>query len=80
MRIWLLLGASSMCRIFDLNFARQWHVMWVHVHWIIHYGIVEYGVHLAWAVALVRVKNRVNLLACSVLAVKVYHLTVSSNS
>jgi hypothetical protein len=46
-----------MCMIFDLNFARQWHVTWVHVHRIIHYGIVEYGVHLAWAPALVRVKK-----------------------
>ena len=62
--IWFM--APIMDRMYGLNFAWHWHVVCVHVHLRSHSGIVELGGLLLKLLALVNVKNMVDLLACSV--------------
>ena len=62
----LWLGAPITHRLSALNLVGHWHGGWVHVHFSIHYGIVESSGALLWYLALIKVKNLVNLLVCSV--------------
>ena len=66
--IWF--GAPIMHRMSGLYLAWHWHDVCVHVHLRIHSKTVESCCLLLRLHALVSVKNRVDLLACSVRAMR----------
>ena len=61
-----LVWALIMHRMFSLSFTWHWHDTCVQVNMSNHFGIVESDGFLSNFHALISVKNRVGLLACSV--------------
>ena len=62
--VWL--GAPIMHSMSGLSLAWHWHIRFGHVHVRSHFGSVWFGGWLFRLLALVKVKNLVCLLACSV--------------
>lgn len=67
--VWLLLGAMRTHMMYGLRRAKHVHVVSRHVHCRSHVGTMMAWGWAAWLPALIRVKNLVCLLDCSVSAI-----------